>query len=257
MSKFIFLYEINDGEKMYFYTNGDMNVIYDAKTFVAVPISHKNISIDVEEVAKSTVKIIISNQTPYIQKLLENYDTFITNIKIMRYYPYQKKLDIEFVGSLSRIEISDTDTTCTVGNVLYETQRQGLRQVYQRLCPYALYGCQCCVDKEKFSHTFMANSFKIVNQYTVHCTVPLPEHILGGIMLLSNNAYYFIKDVNYDEQNIVVSRPIYSRFFTGIVMLFDGCDRSMTDCNEHFNNSANFGGFVLLPLENPTTKNHT
>jgi hypothetical protein len=39
------------------------------------------------------------------------------------------------------------------------------------------------------------------------------------------------------------------------VAIFEGCDRTIQTCRERFYNDANYGGFTLLPLENPTERN--
>lgn len=257
MNKIIFLYAIDDGENQYYYTNADMMIKYDTKTFLSVPISHDEVENDVDEVSKCTIKITMSNNLAYIQKVLECYDVFVTNLTLYRYYPESKTTEIEWRGVLSKLEISHTDTSCTFGNLMYETQRQGLRQVYQRLCPYALYGCQCKVNKSNYGHQFNASAFTITNDYTLTCSDQLPDNLAGGIMLLANNAYYFIKAVDYDNMSLTVSRPIYQKFLSGVIMLYDGCNRTMDMCNGHFNNSENYGGYPLLPQDNPIDINHT
>lgn len=261
MQKIIFLYRIFNGLKYYYYTNSDMNVVYNGEKYISVPISHDNISSDIDEVSKSTLKITLSNQLDYVQHLLQYYDNFITTVTVYRYYLATKETSVDWTGSLTKLEISDSDTKLTIGNVLYETQRQGLRQVYQRLCPYALYGCQCKVNKDDFVHQYSKSNFVHIDDYNLQYTGDaLAENILGGMISLDNGSYYFIKKVDYTEKTITTSRPIYKDKDldnTTYLIIYEGCDRSMDTCNKHFNNSENYGGFVLLPLDNPTKINHS
>ena len=57
----------------------------------------------------------------------------------------------------------------------------------------------------------------------------------------------------------MLSQPVYDSSLnvegSNFLNLYHGCDRSIGMCQNLFNNSDNYGGFVLLPLDNPTTKN--
>lgn len=177
----------------------------------------------------------------------------------MRYYLSTGDVESEFIGTLSTIEFSVKDASLSFVNILYETQRMAMRLVYQRQCPYALYGSQCCARKQEHEISTFASHWTRIDNYRLQYSQVLPDNITGGIVELPNGAVNFIRGVDTENNIITLSQPVYesslnvenNRFLT----LYHGCDRSIEMCQNLFNNSDNYGGFVLLPLDNPTTKN--
>lgn len=260
--KNIFLYKIFDGVRTYAYTNADQSISYDNVVYIAVPIKHSEIASDTQEIAKETVKITVSNETELVKDLFQVYDSFITTITIYRLFlNSDKPVEIEWKGELTKINFAIKDTSLTFGNVIYETQRQGTRQVYQRYCPYALYGNQCKADKEEHRTVYSVNDFEIINDYQIrYLNGSLDPKKIGGIVRVKDydidtDSYFFIRQISSDLTIITVNRIIHN--LGTEISLYDGCNRSMSDCHLLFNNSSNFGGFVLLPMDNPTTINYT
>lgn len=260
--KVIFLYKISDATKTWCYTNNDYNVDYMGNTYEAVTIFHDKIDNDGSEVCKQTIKIKMANSVPYIQNLMGAYDSLITEITIYRISNILSggTANIEWIGNLNKINFDVSETSLAFGNLLYDTQRQSVKQVYQRYCPYALYNKQCKADKTAFRHITLMRIWERLNDYQLKAPVGTIETSkLGGLLEITDDGgnilgSYFIRAISEDLSVVTVNRPILH--FGTRVVLYDGCNRSMSDCHRHFHNSENFGGFVLLPLEDPTSINY-
>ena len=70
-SRVVFLYLIDSGEQKYFYTNASRDILYDDNLYLAVPIRHDTLENDADEVTKGKCDITVSNQTDYVQRLLQ------------------------------------------------------------------------------------------------------------------------------------------------------------------------------------------
>ena len=256
-SRVVFLYLIDSGEQKYFYTNASRDILYDDNLYLAVPIRHDTLENDAEEVTKGKCDITVSNQTDYVQRLLQQYDAYLTNLKIMRYYLATGDVETEFAGTLSTMEFSVKDAKLSFVNIIYDTQRGAMRLIYQRQCPFALYGEQCKASRYDHAHYYDKTLWTRLDDYRLQCDADLPDHIEGGIIQMPNAACFFIRLTDYSERIITVSRPVYQSYLDadGSVAIFEGCDRTIQTCRERFYNDDNYGGFTLLPLENPTERN--
>lgn len=258
-TRVVFLYKIDNGESQFYYTNANRNIQFNTILYEAVPISHDGIENDSNEVTKGKCVIHISNQTDYIQQVLQQYDAYLTKIAVLRYYLATGDVETEFVGTLSTLEFSVKEATLSFTNVIYDTQRGAMRLVYQRQCPFALYGKQCKANKEDHAHYSTLSQWTRIDDYNLQFSDTLPEYIEGGIMQLPNKAWFFIRLVDYTENTITVSRPVYQSYLETdetTVVIYEGCDRTIQTCRNRFYNDDNYGGFTLLPLENPTERNH-
>lgn len=259
-ARVVFLYAVDNGEQKYFYTNANRDLLYNDNLYSAVPVSHDALEHDSDEVTKSKCSVKISVQTDYIQSILKQYDAYLTTLKILRYYVATGDVETEFVGTLSTIEFSVKEATLSFTNVLYDTQRGAMRLVYQRQCPFALYGEQCKVNKEDHAHISYLPNWTRIDDYHLKSAADLPDNIDGGIISMPNKALFFIRMVDYENNIITVSRPVYASYLQPVdgyatVMVYQGCDRTIETCRNRFNNDDNYGGFTLLPLENPTERN--
>lgn len=259
-ARVVFLYLIKYGEDEFYYTNGNRDVMLGNKVYKAIPIKHGDLENNSDEITKSKCSVTITNKCDFIDMMIHQYDAFVINLTVMRYYMSTGDVETEFIGTLSAIEFSVKDAELTFVNILYETQRMAMRMIYQRQCPFALYGEQCKALKSAHKTATAVTDWTLINDFNLQYNGVLPQHLEGGIIELPNKAVMFIRSVDYEHNSISVSRPVYSDYLevlgNSVITLYQGCDRSINMCENVFRNSANFGGFTLLPLDNPVTKNH-
>lgn len=256
-ARVVFLYHITYGDNNFYYTNANKNVLFNNKLFLAIPIQHGDMDNNSDEVTKAKVELNITNQCEYVATMINQYDAFLTDIKIMRYYLSTGDVETEFVGRLSTIQFSVKDAQCSFVNLLYDTQRYAMRLIYQRQCPFALYGEQCKVNKFEHETKTQAELWTRVDDFHLQYSGELPEYTLGGIIVLPNNTPVFVRNI---EDNIVTtSRPVYDSYLESsdnpYVSIFKGCNRTIAMCEDVFHSSENYGGFVKLPIDNPIKKN--
>lgn len=266
--KVFFLYKIESGSQVYSYTNADQIVEYNGLEYEPIPISHKDVESDMSEVAKSTLTVKVGIDAPISLDMIGLYDNLYTYITVYRFNINNlQDVTIEWIGTLTKIDFEVNEMTLKFGNAIYDTQRQGLRQVYQRLCPYALYSEQCRVRKDGNFYEVGGYGFDVINDYQIfiHPSVSsVKADCFGGFVEITNGmgeSYtYYIRSISADMSTITVNRKIQmpATFWSGQLALriYRGCNKTMSDCYRKFNNSDNFGGYPLLPLENPININY-
>lgn len=249
--KTVFLYEFDIGDDSYMYTNADSAVLTDDGLFEPIPISHSEIQHDPTEITKEVVTITASNKCDLGQATIKFFDNFTTNVIIKKYIPQIDKILIEWSGILNSVSIKLTDIEFECGSLLFDTQRQGLRQIYQRRCPFCLYDQQCKVNKLAHKFEFPASSLSLVDSFHVSVKGSVFDSSLaGGMIELENSACYYIRAID-DNGNLFVNRPLYTKDLYGTVKMYKGCDRSIKMCRDRFDNDKNFGGYPIMPLDNP------
>lgn len=259
MKKNIFLYKIGYGLTNYFYTNADSSIVYNRNMYSPVPISHSEISNDMTEVAKSSVTVNMGIDTLLANAIIDKYDNVRVSLDI--YF-----LDVnnptvvttEYKGVLSKITYNMEELTLKFSNTIYDTQRQGLRLVYQRLCPYALYDNQCRLSKTNHFDEYQAEVYNIDNDYTIssNSAIFTSEYYGGFIELYQHTGdveTFFIKEISSDFKKIITNRRITSKGYK--MRIYQGCNKTMARCKV-LQNTDNFGGYPLLPLSNPQSVNY-
>ena len=104
-----------------------------------------------------------------------------------------------------------------------------MRLIYQRQCPFALYGEQCKASRYDHAHYYDKTLWTRLDDYRLQCSADLPDNIEGGIIQLPDSACFFIRLVDYSDRIITVSRPVYQTYLDadGSVAIFEGCDRTI------------------------------
>jgi uncharacterized phage protein (TIGR02218 family) len=132
-------------------------------------------------------------------------------------------------------------------------QRKGLRLSYSRGCPYALYDMCCKVDKNAFAR-----------QATV-------RDLGGTVFFLSQprgepEGYFNGGFFEWYRPEGIIERRMIEFLYSDIVgvmgttdglaegtivTLYPGCARTTQECEDKFNNLANYGGFPHMPGKSP------
>lgn len=124
--------------------------------------------------------------------------------------------------------------------------RNGLRQLYALTCTHVLYDSLC-----KAAPIPVANAVFSVSGVAIEMAPAslLPGEFAGG----------WVEAVGGDKKTMIVSNTdstvtllSLSPFIEGeAVMLYRGCDKTLTTCRDKFGNLPNYGGFPFIPNKNP------
>ena len=82
-ARVVFLYHITYGDNNFYYTNANKNILCNNALYLAIPIQHGDMDNNSDEVTKAKVELNITNQCEYVATMINQYDAFLTDIKIM------------------------------------------------------------------------------------------------------------------------------------------------------------------------------
>lgn len=133
-------------------------------------------------------------------------------------------------------------------NLFTRLRENGNRVKYSRQCRHILYGTQCRVNPNNFDSQLLVVA--VEREGLIIQIPPVIGRRVEGGSILFNNKYYFIVDYDPLTEKARLDKPIPGILPGDTVTFFPGCNRSPSDCAT-FNNLVNFGGFPLLPAEDP------
>lgn len=249
------LYLFEDGVNCFRFSSGMRDVEVNGLIYAKETIKRTSIKHD-SALSKNKLDITmpITNQvvkewiTPDITKYL------IVSIYVLN----NENMVMTWSGRLTQTSISEKEMTMTFELLITRAGQTGVNERVQRNCRHVLYGDKCGLNRNDFAVKGTVKSY--------HNDVLIIEfekeiesgYFSSGILQTLNGEQTLIKEHN--ENNIVLFRPnkqLIQNLKNNItnVVLFKGCQRTLSSCNT-FDNTLNYGGFPWLPLE-PLNSGHS
>ena len=237
----------------YRYTSADRDVVVGADTYTAVTISDEGIKQSGDEVSDQlTVTMPASLPIPVLFLAAPPEDPI--GLIIRRLHQGETDPFIVWAGSIGAVRRVDEITSTLICNTATASlSRGGLRMLWSRGCPHALYDGQC-----------QANPLDFVTIGTI-------TEVGGGLLEVPEfdalgNFWFnggWVEKIDADGH--AVRRAVNEHIDAWVRLLtttygfevgdtvagFAGCDRTASTCHTKFNNLSNFGGHPYLPGKSP------
>lgn len=129
--------------------------------------------------------------------------------------------------------------------------RTGLRRLYGKSCPFALYGQGCGLDKPDFDHATTVSSVS---------GLVLTVASVDGAYTYAGGFVEWVNDDGNTERRFITAAtgtaltlmmPFQGIAASDAVTIYPGCDHTLATCDTTFANAANYGGFAWFPSRNP------
>ena len=229
----------------FYYTSADEEIVYDGNTYVPVSIQRNDLS-HTGELAKANLQVTmpVTDDSLTLADSASDYTFSVTLFKLE-----DETALVNWKGRITTASLSGGDIKFECESILTSLRRTGLRRIYQRPCPFALYAEGCRVPKASFqtAGTIAAVSGKTI---TVNAASGQADgYYTGGMVKLENKPYRFI--TNHTSGLLTLSRLFREVTIGENVLIYPGCAHDMSTCNVKFNNLDNYGGFPWVPTKNP------
>ena len=250
------------GSTEYRYTSSPTIIADSGGEWEAVAFRPSEIS-QTNEMKKDSVKVVMSRESTISQTFLGGVPEQITSVIIYRQHASDITEDfvIAFKGRVSAVSIdSAVSITLECESIFTSMRRPGLRARYQKTCRHTLYGRGCNLNDydyvvagtvnaaSGFTATIEGNS-SIDDGYYTGGMIETTEGFMRFITKHSGNTLTMIRPFQALEDEVNSSAGFAS------VLLYPGCDRTITTCLAKFNNIDNFGGQPWIPSINPFGNN--
>ncbi|MEO1902601.1 MAG: phage BR0599 family protein [Alcanivorax sp.] len=248
------LYEFARGAQRWRYTNAGLDVVQDNQTFHSIQIKDDGIRQTGEASADA-----LNIDVPLDLELLGIYRIYPPSTPI-ELTIWDKDLGdpaalVKWVGLLSDVILKRRagKAKLVCRPLSSEQDNTGLRLVWGRQCPYALYDTNCRVDKEQFRTTANLTSASGIT-------------ITAGPFGAHPDGWFTGGFIEWEVvSGAVEQRGIDSHVGTNLTLLggslelkpgvqvraYPGCARTVAVCGSKFDNVENYGGVPALPGRSP------
>jgi len=238
------------GSQDWRYSSSDSDVTYDGETYTAIPIRRGRIQ-QSNEMPKSEIEIRVPRNNPMIGELVYGLPEQAISLTI---YRVQSSFSIVlWKGRLMSRTYDGEEAVLKCVPIFSSLKRPAIRRRYQTNCPYTLYDLRSCrVVKGDFEE---AESISDISENGLTLTVPGADfldwgYLTGGWMSVTALG---IERMIYEHIGTTVrlARPVDFDYSVYSAKFYPGCNHTLGQCHDRFDNAANFGGFPVIPNRNP------
>ena len=226
---------------VYYWTNSDKEISYLGDTYSPISINRGNMD-QSSNMERQSIQLVLAPDNPLAQMLHRDVPDKVLTVTVFR--KQNDNVLVYWKGRVAANKSKGWEFVLECESVFTSMRRTGARARYQVQCRHALYGTACGVDKSLYA---VAGTVSSVSGTTVDVSSAGGDFI-GG-MIEFNGIFRFI--VGQTGTTIRLWRSMPGLEAADNVTLYPGCNRTLAQCHERFNNAENHGGFPWLPYSNP------
>lgn len=250
----IFLYAFTLGDAVFRYTSSDEDQIIGGYNWAAVPISDDGVRITGEAktdglqitAPASIAPVIMFQTTPPSQTIA---------ISIYHYHEGDNQAVLGYTGDVMQVNQPEPGkAVITCDTISTSMQRDGLRLAWQRTCGYALYDQRTCKADKAAKELSLVVYEKTANTIQFQGLDAVDDGYLdGGFIEWSHPTRgREFRSIETQVGNVVTMFGLADGLYYGLsVKAYPGCNRTMGDCTNKFNNLPNYGGVPDMPGKSP------
>jgi len=220
-------------------------------TFLGYPCDPEIIAPSDFGVSNDVPKDSLTFRLPITNNLAETFiggtPSTITTVNVYRTHYDDTDYIVYWKGRVASSAISGNFVELVCDSIFSSLRRLGIRPQYQRMCRHALYGRGCNVVQASYAYTGHISTVSGVN-VTVTEAAFIPK-LTGGILKAANGTMSMI--LRHSGTNIMLMRPLPTLAVGQEITMYIGCNHSISDCKNVFNNLGNYGGWPGIPGINP------
>lgn len=249
----IVLYEFARGTQRWRYCTADRDITLGTDLYSALPVSDGGMTESGDNSTESfDVTLPASATLPGLFRFTAPADRVSLIVRRMHYGDTEAA--VFWTGSVVQVSRPDEITAIVrCQSLISALKSNGLRLTWQRNCPHMLYDNQCRVDRTPFATPVTVVALDGVH-VQVSMGVSLPEGWFNG-----GYVEWQVEPGAYDRRMIEEHAGSLFRLLgstSGLsvgpgVVAYPGCNRTLADCNDKFNNLPNYGGIPHLPDRSP------
>lgn len=253
------IYEFIYGNKIYLYntTASEIKITIGLEdvTTIPAPISREAITLT-SDIRRAQIVI----HTPSNFEIANLFKTGTPAsqiwVRIRRANRHRDSVTIEWFGRVVAAEWAHSGAKLFCESYYSAIQGNSNMRYYGYLCPHALFGERCKVNRENYRVTAVISGLD-GNSITSPVFATKPDHYFtGGYIVFSDDdsGIQHRQHINshYDDTIKIVNK-IPKLSVGKQIEVYPGCNRTLEECKNKFENHLNFGGFPWIPGRNPFT----
>lgn len=208
-----------------------------------------------EDSENSGTKIEIATSSPFIQRLIGHNVREKVKVEIRR---VQKEETVDadayvFPGFIGNFVVNGGLTELEIISPAVALKRSMLGRKYSITCPYVLYNAYTC-QAPKFVYGVAGVIDGMTGRSIISSTAfsAKPDNwFTNGFVEIGSHTYSIALHIgatctlhNTLERSVLIGDSF---------QVFAGCNHTMANCIDKFDNIINYGGFPYIPVKNPFT----
>lgn len=250
----VFLYEFLLNDIHWYYTSSALDKLVNGQTYRYAPISDDGLKLS-GDVSADALNITAPATIGPAQAFLGSPPSGTMYVRIRHMHEGDTEAPLIYAGEVVQMDLPEP------GKVVIQVlplsslmQREGLRLVWQRTCPYSLYDQHTC-KVAKWAHEIEATLTEVtadIVRSPAFASVPdgrLRGGFLEWISPVRGKEYRAIND--HVGDTITIFGFTDGLYYGLKVSAFPGCDLTVETCRDVFDNLDNYGGVPHLQGKSP------
>jgi len=244
------LYQINVGPNEWQYTSGEFDVVTASTTWTAVPLKREDLSYDLKATGMSLT--LPTDLAPF-DTWKYNVPSIPIEVTVLDY----PSMGVKFKGRVTGISYDAEKgiATAKVGSTDTIANTTTPSRTFGTSCSFELYSADCGVNID--AHKLVLNVGDISWQSpTIMKHSNLSGHASGafrnGFLVLDTGESQFV--TNHVGDTLYILSALGTLDSATTMSIYYGCNKSSGTCAGKFGNLPNFGGFPMIPSQNPVTE---
>lgn len=241
------------------YTNSERDVVWNAMTFTAIPITHSGLDNKGRD-SGTPIKVTVPSNVEAARlfqgvppRRLVFFRLWMGDVSYSRTpsgWVSEGIFNLVFSGNVIESSRKGQQTILTCDTLGAGMKRPGLGRFYQRECTHVLYGERCRADKLAAEHATTVSSI-VSREVTLASgwagTTAISDFRGGLAEWTSDRGKESAFIVNVAGDTITLDYAPYGLAETDAISVFLGCPRTFDACTNLHNNAVNFGGQFGIP----------
>ena len=246
------LYTFTRDAQVWRFTSADRDKTVSAQTYTAAIITRSDIESG-SELARSPLRLEVPRDFAVADLWRVAPPTSRVTVLLRQYHEGDSELVTLWTGRILNVEFEGARANILCEPVFTTVKRIGLRRLYQRQCPHALYGTRCGVNRADFD---VAGTVASISGAAVSVSAAssfADGYFSGGYLEFQPSAGVYER--RFIEAHAGAALTIMGSTFglavSTSVTLYPGCAHTLAVCQSKFSNAANYGGMPWMPESNP------
>lgn len=157
-----------------------------------------------------------------------------------------------FFGRVAEIDFGRSSVQITINDPRELLAIDMPRNLYTRLCRYALFSPQCTLDKAAFASNVAITHFTTTQMFAISDLSRVDSYYALGNLVFSSGANAGLRMMVRASEGatgalqLIAPMP-FNVAIGDAITIYPGCDKTVATCTNKFNNKLNHGGFTLIP----------
>ena len=205
------------------------------------------------EINKSGLKLTVPRDIEVAQLYAVAPPSDTISLTLQQYHEGDGELATIWKGRILAVKFEGSRAEISLEPIGTSIRRNGLRRLYQRLCPHVLYSAQCGVNRTAFRIISTADTVAGITITAGEFASVADGYLDGGYVEWEIGAGIFERRfiLTHVGASVTLDMPPVGLAAGAQVNAYPGCDGTMDTCNGKFSNALNHGGMRFIPTKNP------